>query len=134
MVEKTKAELLSELNTELEKKNESLLAEIRQLKSSMTRYEAMKERIDNFDKVQSENVNLKSQITNLNKQIEIQSKQIDVLLNGVNQTNNAVNKYFDNLLYMFQLAKENYDRTFGSIQIELDKIIQNEEENNKETK
>lgn len=124
MAEKTKAELLSEINADLEKKNESLLSEVRGLKSNMTRYEAMKDKLENFSEVQSENANLKAQILNLNKQIEIQSKQIDVLLNGLNQANNAVSRYFDNLSYMMQLAKENYDKTFGSIQAELNKIIQ----------
>lgn len=133
MAEKTKAELLSEINSELEKKNENLLAEIRQLKSNATRFEAMKNKLEKFDEIQIENANLKTEMTALNKQIEIQSKQIDILLNGVNQANTAVNKYFDNLSYMLQLAKENYDKTFGSIQTELNKIFQNEEKN-KETK
>lgn len=134
--EKSRADLLQEVNNELERKNENLLAEIRQAKSAMTRYDGMQERLDSIEKIERENLNLKAQITSLNKQIEIQNKQIDVLLNGLNQANNAVSRYFDNLSYTMQLAKENYDKTFGSIQADLNKIIQDEEENNnnKETK
>lgn len=128
---KTRADLLIELNANLEKKNEELLNEVRKLKSDATMYKGSKGKLDHFNEIQDENTNLKIQVAGLTKQNEIQSKQIDILLKGINETNEAINKYFANLGYTLQLARENYDRTFESIRFELNQLTQQQEKENK---
>lgn len=128
--EKTKAELLSELNRELEKKNADLLDELRGLKSDKIRLEAAQVRLDKFDELQNENVNLKAQIKSLSEQNRIQAKQIEVLINGLNRVNESVGKHFEFLNYSIKLSKQDYDKIFESIQIGLNQI----QEENKEAK
>ena len=49
--EKTKADLLAEINSDLEKKNADLLDELRGLKSDKVRLEAAQVRLDKFDEI-----------------------------------------------------------------------------------
>ena len=130
MAEKTKLQLLEELNGELEKKNADLLDELRGLKSDKVRLEAAQVRLDKFDELQNENVNLKTQIKNLNEQNQVQARQIEVLINGLNRVNESVGKHFEFLNYSIKLAKQDYDKVFESIQIGLNQI----QEENKEAK
>lgn len=127
--EKTKADLLAEINS-LEKKNADLLDELRGLKSDKVRLEAAQVRLDKLDELQNENVNLKAQIKSLSEQNRIQARQIEVLINGLNRVNESVGKHFEFLNYSIKLSKQDYDKIFESIQIGLNQI----QEEQKETK
>lgn len=119
---KTKADLLEELNKDLEARNEKLVSEIRQVKSEMAQFESIRKELENVEKIKLENTTLKKEIETLESEKKYQEEQIKVLLNGLNGSNMAINKLFDNLDYMLKLAQENYDKIFGNIQYELDNI------------
>ena len=130
MAEKTKADLLAKINSDLEKKNADLLDELRVLKSDKIRLEAAQVKLDKFDELQNDNVNLKAQIKSLNEQNQVQARQIEVLINGLNRVNESIGKHFEFLNYSIKLAKQDYDKIFESIQIGLNQI----QEEQKETK
>ena len=120
--EKTKADLLSEINSDLEKRNKELLDELRNLKSNATMLEAAKVKLDKFNELQEENKNFKDLIANLQKQNQIQARQIEVLIQGLNGVNESVSKHFDYLKYSINLARQDYEKAFTIIQSELNRI------------
>ena len=134
MKEKTKAELLAELNEELENKikllkeeNAKLTNEIRVAKSNVSRVEANTYKLDTFDKLVEERDELAKQVANQSNQLNIQDKQIEILLNGLNSVNNAIGRFFENTNYVLALAKDNYDNVFGTIQNQLNNLIPKEQ-------
>ena len=123
---KTKADLLEELNKDLEARNEKLVSEIRQVKSEMAQFESIRKELENVEKIKAENTSLKKEVETLESEKKYQEDQIKVLLNGLNESNMAINKLFDNLGYMLKLAQENYDKIFSNIQYELNNIKKGE--------
>ncbi len=123
---KTKADLLEELNEDLEAKNEKLVGEIRQVKSEMAQFESIRKELENVENIKAENTSLKKEIEVLESEKKYQEEQIKVLLNGLNESNVAINKLFGNLDYTLKLAQENYDKIFGNIQNELNNIKKGE--------
>ncbi len=135
MKEKTKAELLQELNEELENKikllkeeNTKLVDEIRNAKSNVSKVEANLYKVDYYDKLEEEKRNIELSLASANKQLAIQDKQIGILINGLNTLNTDVNRLFDNVNYVLSLAKVNYDNNFSTIQNNLNNLIPKEEE------
>ena len=135
MAEKTKLQLLEELNCELENKikllkqeNEKLVGEIRVLKSSISEVESNAFKIDAYDKLNAEKKKVESDLANAKKQLFIQDKQIEILINGLNSLNIDTNKLFENVGYILGLAKDNYDKNFGTIQSNLNNLIPKEKE------
>ena len=131
--EKTKAELLQELNASLEEKvlqltseNEKLLAEVRQAKSEVTQIGAAKKQLESFDELKQKNISLQDKVEKLEMANKYQEEQIKVLLNGLNQSNVSISQFFANQEYILKLAKENYDKLFVTIQGELDNIKKGE--------
>lgn len=131
--EKTKAELLQELNASLEEKvlqltseNEKLLAEVRQAKSEVAQIGAAKKLLESFDELKQKNTSLQDTVEKLELANKYQEEQIKVLLNGLNQSNVSISQFFANQEYILKLAKENYDKLFVTIQSELDNIEKGE--------
>lgn len=131
--EKTKAELLQELNASLEEKvlqltseNEKLLAEVRQAKSEVAQIGAAKKLLESFDELKQKNTSLQDTVEKLELANKYQEEQIKILLNGLNQSNVSISQFFANQEYILKLAKENYDKLFVTIQSELDNIEKGE--------
>ena len=125
--EKTKAELLQQMNEELQEKNRNLIDEIRQVKTTISSYQIDQKKLEELQKIEGEKEALKTRVDELSKVIKTQEKQIDILVAGLNDLNYATNSYFDNLNYTLKLAKDNYDKTFNNIQTELNKTMPKEE-------
>ena len=124
--EKTKVDLLTELNEklenenqELQKRNDELVNEIRQAKSENANYKGIEEKIKNLESIEKQNVELQKQVQELNLQRIYQSEQNDALVNGLNNINEAIDKTFANLLFSIKLMQENYDIIFNQIKQDL---------------
>lgn len=124
--EKTKADLLTELNEKLEKENEELkkqndelVDEIRQAKSENANYKGIEEKIKNLESIEQENAKLQNQVHDYNVRNCYQGEQIDALLKGLNNVNDFINKTFANLMFNINLMQEKYDATFNQIKEDL---------------
>ena len=140
--EKTKADLLSEINEKLElevsqlkEEKNNLLAELRTIKSSDS---LMVQKTKQFDAMEEELNRLKQDveaknniITNCYEQLGIQKKQLDILSETANWSHNEILKTFEHYEYMLNLAKINYENGFAKYVGELNKINEEIENKNK---
>ena len=124
--EKTKTELLNELNEKLEKenrelkqRNDELISEIRQTKSQIVRYEDAEAKIKNLASVEKQNSDLNKRIKNYVIQSNYQSEQIDALLKGINTINDEMKKTFENIIFSINLMRDNYEKTISKVQNDL---------------
>ena len=132
--EKTKADLLTELNEKLEnenqelkKRNDELVNEIRQVKSTNVELETLKKDLKETNLLRDGNIQLKQKNDELQEIINYQDKQIEILVNGLNKVNTSINRLFENLNYTLGLARENYEKEFNGIQSKLNELDQHKE-------
>ena len=137
--EKTKTELLTELNEtlekekkELQKRNEELIDEIRRAKSDNSQLEIYKKEKDRAETLQNELLILKKENFELKQQNSFQEQQIKVLVLGLNDVNSSINGLFSTTKYILGLAEEKYNSIFTNIQNNLNKIneVKTEESDN----
>ena len=137
--EKTKTDLLNELNEglekenqELKKRNQELIDEIRQVKSSNSQLEIYKKEKDRAESLQNELLILKKENFELKQQNSFQEQQIKVLVLGLNDVNSSINGLFSTTKYILGLAEEKYNSIFTNIQNNLNKIneVKTEESDN----
>lgn len=134
MAEKTKLQLLEELNRELEKKveglekeNKDLVEDIRAYKSASAEIEANLDKLNNYGKLKIQCSDLQKALKEKAEQIAFQNQQISILFNGLNQVADAINKLFVNLDYSLGLAKQNYESIFANVQNQLNGLNKKEE-------
>lgn len=136
--EKTKAELLQELNETLKKENEKLKSqnekyvdEIRGLKSSNNELIIKNKNLIRNESIVSEYEKLKEQVLGLINENRVLNQQISILIEGLNNISQSVGRYYENEAYIHELGKKDFEIRIGNIQNLLNDLEKKEQEKNK---